>query len=151
MWRGPVTVLRLGQLNPPSSPVCSGLAAGGSGGGWAQGPVGVGVLFPTAPSCLPGAPHSAGLRDPVRASQLIFCQWGQVACSGLLGLIPWSHTPPTSRLRLPFTPPLCPSSSPGGPVAPSLFPSPIRHVVTRVPEQRLWARAEGAGLQTEEG
>ena len=35
----------------------------------------------------------SGDRDPGRASQLIFCQWGQVACSGLLGLIPWSHTP----------------------------------------------------------
>lgn len=162
--RCPVMVLGQGQLRPPSSPVSSRLAAGGSDGGWAQGPVGLGVLFPTTPPCPPVTPYSPGLRDPGRAGQLIFRQWGQVACSGLPGLIPWSHPPPNKQAqpqgsplgltRCPHAPPLCPGSSPGGPVAPSLFPSPTHYVVTRIPEHQLWARAEGvpvSGLRQRRG
>lgn len=130
----PVMVLGQGQLRPPSSPVSSRLAAGGSGGGWAQGPVGLGVLFPTTPPCPPGAPHSPGLKDPGRAGQLIFRQWGQVACSGLPGLIPWSHPPPQQAGSAPRLPsranqmPPCPTTVPRllpwGPQGPQPVPPP---------------------------
>lgn len=56
--------------------------------------MGVGVLFPQLlPALPPGAPHSAGFRDPVRAASSSSASGGQVACSGLLGPYSWSHPP----------------------------------------------------------
>lgn len=129
---------RWGSKPPQAHPSAPGLLQEESGGGWAQGPKGCWCPALTAlPACLE-LPHSAGFRSsqgrpahllPVGAGGMLRGSWGSFP----------GHTPSTSRLRLPLTPPLCPSSSPGGPVAPSLFPLPHPSRGHQSPQQRLWA------------
>lgn len=63
----------------------TGLATGGSGGGWDRdmgaGPPVPAPYLPASCPSQPGAPAPAQASEtPGRASQLIFCQWEQVAC-----------------------------------------------------------------------
>ena len=101
------------------------------------------------PACLEPPTHQAS-ETQAGPTSLSSATGGMWHAQGSWGSFP-GHTPPNKQAQAPPHPTTVPSSSPGGPVAPSLFPSRTHHMVTRVPEQRLWAQAEGAGVQTEEG
>lgn len=95
---GAVMVLGQGQLRRPSSPVSSRLAAGGSGGGWAQGPWVLVSYFPQLlPACLEPPTHQDSETQAGPAS-LSSASGGRWHAQGSWGSFPGHTHTPTSRL-----------------------------------------------------